>query len=149
MPGNRSKELRGTSPRVLTPTKRHGGFTLIEIVIALFVLITALLALISTTVIVVKSNTFSQTMTTATTLAKDKMEQLKNTAYASLTGGTDYAKPDSTVLTASTSETTYTRTWTVTNDGTPAAGMKTITVSVVWAWQGENHTVLISSIVAI
>ncbi|MDP2840356.1 MAG: prepilin-type N-terminal cleavage/methylation domain-containing protein [Syntrophales bacterium] len=111
------------------------GFTLIEILIAVFILVTALLGVISTTVIVIKSNSLSKTMTTATTLAKDKMEQLKYTGYDSL-AGTD------------TADSIYSRTWTVTADGSPAAGMKTIVVTVQWSWQGATRNVALTTIVA-
>jgi prepilin-type N-terminal cleavage/methylation domain-containing protein len=102
------------------------GFTLIEIMITIFLLVVALLGIVSTSVIVMKTNSFSKTMTTATTLAKAKMEVLKNTDYDSLTGGTE------------TVESVFTRTWTVTNN-TPATDMKTIEVNVTWTWQaGAN-----------
>ena len=111
------------------------GFTLVEIMIAIFILVIALLGLISVTVMVIKGNSFSKTMTTATTLAKDKMEELKNTAYGSLAGGTD------------TAESIYTRTWTVTNNS-PAPNMATIEVKVQWNWQGAIRNVTLNSIVA-
>ncbi len=111
------------------------GFTLLEVLIVIFLLVTALLGSISTTVMVIKSNSLSKTMTTATTLAKDKMEQLKNTGYDSL-AGTD------------TADSIYTRTWTVTADGSPAAGMKTIVVTVQWNWQSAPHNVALTTIVA-
>jgi Tfp pilus assembly protein PilV len=105
---------------------RPRGFTLIEITIAIFLFVIALLGIVSTSVIVTKANSFSKTMTTATTLAKDKMEVLKNTDYDSLTGGTE------------TVESIFTRTWVVTNN-TPATDMKTIEVNVTWIWQaGAN-----------
>ena len=111
------------------------GFTLIEVIIAGFILVIAIFGVISTTVIVIKTDSLSKTMTTATTLAKDKMEQLKNTGYDSLEG-TD------------TADSIYTRTWTVTADGSPAAGMKTIVVTVQWNWQSAPHNVSLTTIVA-
>ena len=122
----------------MSELRNHKGFTLVEIMIAIFILVIALLGLISVTVMVVKGNSFSKTMTTATTLAKDKMEQLKNTDYGSLAGNTD------------TAESIYTRTWTVSSDppGSPAAGMKTIAVTVTWNWQGTPRNVTLQSIVA-
>jgi type IV pilus assembly protein PilV len=116
------------------------GFTLIEILIAIFILVTALLGLISTTVIVIKSNSLSKAMTTATTLAKDKMEQLKNTGYGSSTSPA--------INVSETIESIYTRTWTVTANGSPAAGMKTIVVTVQWNWQSAPHNVSLTTIVA-
>lgn len=117
----------------------NGGFTLIEVMIAVFILVTALLGIISTTLIVVKSNTLSKTMTTATTLARDRMEQLKNTGYDNLAGGTDNTTMNNSI---------YTATWTVTADGTPAAGMKTIVVTVGWNWRGVQRSVAVTTIVA-
>ena len=127
--------------------RNNKGFTLVEIMIAVFILVIALLGLISVTVMVIKGNSFSKTMTTATTLAKDKMEQLKNTGYGSLAGSTDYAKLDSTAQATQTAESIYTRTWTVTNDS-PAAGMKTVEVTVQWNWQNVARNVTLSSIIA-
>jgi Tfp pilus assembly protein PilV len=120
------------------PSKRRGGdggFTLIEVVIAMFFLAVAMLGIISTTVMVIQSNSFGKTLTTATTLAKDRMEVLKNTKYANLIAGSD------------TVDSMYARTWTVTNNS-PAADMKRINVSVVWTWRGTSHTVNLESIAA-
>ena len=107
---------------------------MIENIIAIFILVVALLGLLSTTVIVVKANSFGRTMTTATTLAQDKMESLKNTGYADLVSGADMI------------QSLYARTWTVTADS-PAANMKTIVVSVGWSLQGGPHDVTVSCIV--
>jgi type IV pilus assembly protein PilV len=104
------------------------GFTLIEVMIAIFLLVAALLGLASVTTSVIKGNSFSQTLTTATTLAKDKMEELKATAYISLPAGpvTDYASANGTVQTSATGS-YYTRFWTA-----PGTNTKTITVTVIW-----------------
>jgi type IV pilus assembly protein PilV len=115
--------------------RNHKGFTLVEILVAMGILTIALLGLVSVTVMVVKGNSFSKTLTTATTLAKDKMEQLKNTGYDSMAGGTD------------TAESVYTRTWTVANNS-PAADMKTVVVTVQWNWQGMARNVTLQSILA-
>ncbi|HOG08693.1 MAG: prepilin-type N-terminal cleavage/methylation domain-containing protein [Syntrophales bacterium] len=127
----------GDDNRAITVSRprRSRGFTLIEIMIAIFLLVVAMLGVISVTVMVIKGNSFSKTMTTATTLAADKMEELKNTAYASVVSGND------------TQETLYTRTWVVTNNS-PATGMKTVVVTVAWNWQGNNHDVVLRSIVS-
>lgn len=111
------------------------GFTLIEVLIAMFLLVVALLGMASVTVMVIKGNSLSKTMTTATTLAKDKMEQLKNTGYDSLAGSTD------------TVESIYTRTLTVT-DNSPTTNMKTVEVKVQWNWQNVARNVTLRSIVA-
>lgn len=124
--------------------RNKNGFTLVEVMVAMFILAIALLGLISLTTMVIKGNSFSKTMTTATTLAKDKLEQLKNTAYGSSSGYKSLSGGADTV------ESIYNRTWTVTPDppGTPAPGMKTIVVTVQWNWQGATRNVVLSSIVA-
>ena len=121
------------------------GFTLLEITVAVFLLVMALLGLISTTVIVIKSNSLSPTMTTATALAGEKMEELRNTAFSGIvSGGPETVDP------------IYSQSWTVTcqnkdNSNTgcsdSAVVMKTIVLTVAWPWQGQNHTVSLDTIV--
>jgi type IV pilus assembly protein PilV len=111
------------------------GFTLVEIMVAISIIAIGLLGLVSVTVMVIKGNTFSKTMTTATTLANDKMEQLKKTGYASLVSGAD------------TAQSIYTRTWTVMQDS-PVAGMKTVVVTVQWTWEGVVRNVTVRSLIA-
>ena len=120
--------------KMISKIENSSGFTLIEIMIAIFILVVALLGLISVTVMVIKGNSISKTMTTATTLAADKMEQLKRTGYDNSIGGTD------------TSNVGYSITWTVSNDGDPAAGMKTIVVTV--DRPGIGNDVVLRTIVA-
>ena len=115
-------------------TTGNRGFTLLEVLIVIFLLVTAFVGVISTTGVIINSNSLSKTMTTATTLAKGKMEQLKYTGYNSVPGND--------------TDSIYTRTWTVTADGSPAAGMKTIVVTVRWIWQSAWHEVVLTTIVA-
>ena len=111
------------------------GFTLIEVMIAIFILVVGLLGVAGVAVTVINGNAFSKEITTATTLAQDKMEELKNTRYSNITSGSD------------TQESIYTRTWTSTPDS-PAAGMKTIDVTVQFQWKGTAHNVTLNTIVA-
>jgi type IV pilus assembly protein PilV len=124
--------------RTVFKSGNRGGFTLIEVLIAIFLLVVALVGLASVTVMVIRGNSFSKTMTTATTLAKDKMEKLNNTNFDAIaTGGPDTPEPN------------YSRSWTVTD--TTVSGqvvMKTITVTVTWPWQGQNRTVSLDTIIA-
>jgi type IV pilus assembly protein PilV len=131
--------------RKLSPQKNGKGFTLIEILIAILLLVIALVGLASVTVSVIKGNDLSRMVTTATTLAKDKMEELKNVSatsagYDALTGSSD------------TVEAIYTRQWTVGAVGTTAPDndttkMKKITVTVTWTWNGQSHNVTLDTIV--
>ncbi len=116
--------------------RNNNGFTLIEILIALFILVVGLLGVISVATTVINGNAFGKEITTATTLAQDKMEELKGTDYTSITSG----GPE-------TQQSIYTRTWTVTSDS-PVAGMKTIEVTVEFTWKGTTHNVALKTIVA-
>ena len=132
----------------MSELRNHKGFTLVEIMIAIFILVIALLGLVSVTVMVIKGNSFSKTMTTATTLAKDKMEQLKNLSYdnTSLTGDTSSAGLQHDDA-GNPLETIYTRQWWVRKDY-PATDMKTITLSVSWSWQDASRQVELKTIMA-
>jgi len=107
------------------------GFTLIEILIAMLILTVALLSLVSVTVMVIKGNSLNKMRNTATTLAKDKMEELKVVSYDSLPTAiqTDYATAEGVVQAGATGY-YFTRTWEAPQIGTTNA--KTITVTVTW-----------------
>jgi len=128
-------------------TPRNGkGFTLVEIMIAMLLLVIALVGLASVTVSVIKGNDLSRMVTTATTLAKDKMEELKN---LSTTGAGYDALP---AIGSETKETIYTRDWTVGAVGATAPDndttkMKKITVTVTWTWNGQSHNATLNAIV--
>ncbi len=110
------------------------GFTLIEIMIAMFVLAIGLLGAAGVATTIISGNTLGKEITTATTLAQDKMEELKGTTYLSIAPGSD------------TQESIYTRTWTVTSDS-PVTGMKTIDIVVAFSWKGSPHNVTLQTMV--
>ena len=112
----------------------NDGFTLIEIMIAILILVIALLGIAGVTVSVINGNAFSKEITSATTLGQDKMEELKNTDYGSIASGSD-------------TDSIYTRTWTVTANS-PVANTKTVEVEVSWSRGGNTHDVTLKTIVA-
>ena len=112
--------------------RNNKGFTLVEVLIAMFILVVALLGMAAVTVSVINGNSFSKEVTSATTLAQDKMEELKDTAYSSLASGSD-------------TNSIYTRTWTVTS---PISDAKTIVIVVSWSRSGNAHNVSLRTIVA-
>jgi type IV pilus assembly protein PilV len=118
------------------------GFTLIEVMVAVALLVIGILGLIATATSVIQGNAISRQMTTATTLAEERMEILKRLSYtaADLTAGShsDPGNPLSSI---------YTRTWTVT-DNSPAANMKTVQVTVSWTRKGSAHSVNLNTIIA-
>lgn len=127
------------------------GFTLIEVLISIFLLVTAVFAIMATTNMIIQENGLNKMRSTAITLAKDKMEILKNSSavnYTAITGGTDYATVDSVVQTTATGA-FYTRTWTITNvtNETPVAFIRKIDVTVTWSWHGINKNVSSTTIV--
>ena len=113
------------------------GFTMIEIIIAVLLLTVGLIGIVSVSVMVIDGNQFSKTMTTATSLAKDKLEELQNASYENITSST---APE-------TKENIYQRSWTVTADS-PAVNMKTIVVTVTWPWKGQTKDVTLRTIIA-
>jgi len=117
--------------------QKSGGFTLIEVMIALLLILIGLLGVAGVAVNIIQANTFSRQITTATTLAEEKMETLKGTAYGSLGSGSD---------TPSQLPSGSLRTWTVTVD-TPLTATATITVTVTFPWKGRNHNVILQTIV--
>lgn len=100
---------------------RTRGFTLIEVLIALFILSFVLLGMSSMVFSVIRGTGQSKEMSTADTLVQEKMEELKNTAYTALASSSvDESRSRGGV--------TYARGWTVSMSG----NIKTITVTVNW-----------------
>ena len=129
-----------------TPHAGEGkGFTLIEVLIAIFLLMVALVGLASVNVSVIKGNDLSKMVTTATTRAKNKMEALKNA------GATGYTTdPLSVGSHTDTVEAPYARQWEVGAVGTvsPDNKMKEIKVTVFWSWNGQDHKVELPTIIS-
>lgn len=142
------------------------GFTLLEVLIAMFILTVAILALVSVTVTVIKGNASNKMVTTATTLAKDQLETIKNTT---LTSDAGFGSIASTSWAAVSGFPQYERRWTVTpmptGDNTVCAGLrspytcctgsgtgncpdkKKVTMEVRWQRQGSWHTVSLDTII--
>lgn len=105
----------------------HFGFTLIEVLIALFVLTVVLLSLSAVVVSVMRATVQSEETATATTLMQDKIESLKNASFSSLSSGSD-------VITLG--GITYNRRWDITTVDT----LKMAIVTVDWTSRGSHST---------
>ena len=112
------------------------GVTLIETMLAIAIIAIGLFAVMSLATIVTKGNTHSKRVTTATTMAQDKMEYFKKVDY-------------SNVLGTSTVTTDYYLVAVVQNN-TPSTNTKTITVNVYWnpATATSSHKVELQTILA-
>lgn len=115
------------------------GFSLLEILVAITLLSIGLLGMASLTIGIIQGNTSGNRVTTATTLAQDKMEDIKRLGYGGTSAGTVTEDYNSI-----TNYSSYKRV-TVTTDGTPSTGMKSVNVTVYWdsdAYSATLQTIL-------
>ena len=112
--------------------KRESGFTMIELLVAMFILTTALLAISSMVYSVMNATSLSKENGTATALMQDKMENLKHKVVSSLASGND---------TITLGNMNYLRQWSVAS----SANTRTITVTVTWTNRGP-HTVRMTTL---
>ena len=119
---------------------KDNGFTLLEVLVAIVILSIGLLGMASLTVGIINGNKFSNNMTTATTLAQDKMEDIRRTAFATVADEPRAALPSPYAA--------YKREVTAIIDS-PAPGMKTVSVKVFWGGASmEDHNVELKTILA-
>ncbi len=94
------------------------GFLMIEIMFAIAIIAIGLFAVMSLTTGVIKGNMQSKKATTATMLARDKLEYFKGIGYENIVG-TDTVSNDF-----------YLQAYV--QDNVPSTNMKTVTVNVYW-----------------
>lgn len=118
----------------------HKGLTLLEAVIAMALFFIAVLVFAGVAVTASKGAAASKHLTTATTLAQSKLEQVRSTGYdpaAALETTEAYGTiPDSDL---------YQRVVRM-ETGRPVPGLQTATVTVWWA--DDRHSVTVSTILA-
>ncbi|MGH8004062.1 MAG: type IV pilus modification PilV family protein [Limisphaerales bacterium] len=106
--------------------KNDKGFTLIEVMISMVILAIGILGLAPLMVLSIYSNTYSQDLTRATSVAQDRIEQLKNAGNFAVM---PYTETDPDI------DGTYDRTILVddaSTDGTVPAGVYRIKVTISW-----------------
>jgi len=129
--------------------KGSRGFTLIEIMVSLLVLTVGFLGVIGLLYTTIDRNRFAGQITEATTLAQDKIEQLKALGYDvadsrySSYGATGFSELVS--ATGDTGSGIYTRTTAVAGTN-PRYGE--FHVSVKWARAGTQHSVSLQTIMS-
>ena len=112
------------------------GFLMIEVILAIAILAVGLFAVMSLATIVIKGNAHSKMVTTATTLAQDKMEYFKGIGYDNISG------------TANVSNDYYLEA--LVQNNIPDTNTKTVTVGVYWnpGTATSSHKVTLQTIFA-
>ena len=124
------------------PVTNHKGLTLLEAVIAMGLFMVAVLALAGVAVTASKGAAASKHLTTAATLAQDKLEQVRNAGYdAGLTASIETTEAYATIPDFPL----YQRVVRM-QPGRPVSGLQTATVTVSWA--DDRHSVTVSTILA-
>lgn len=108
-----------------------GGFTLLEVLFAIVILTIGLLGTAGLTTGIIRGNHFSKNITSATAAAQSQLESIKSAGYSNATA-TNF--PNDSVTMGGTN---FTRTTTITSNS-PAANMKTVSVTV--SWTESNNT---------
>ena len=108
------------------------GFTLLEVLVAIFILTIGLLGTAGLTTGIIRGNHYSKNITSATAAAQSQLESVKSSGYANAVAANF---PTDTV---SMGGMTFNRVTTITS-GSPAANMKTISVAVTWT-ESNNTT---------
>jgi len=122
--------------------KGSQGFTLIELLIAIVILSVGLLGMAALAVGIINGNKMSNDLTTATTLAQDKMEDVRRLGYSGVSATTATVTENYNSITGYAA---YKRV-TVTTVDSPAVGMKTMTVTTYW--KSDDHSVEVKTILA-
>lgn len=125
--------------------RREEGFTLLEALIAMTIVSIALLATGSLLFAITGFNRHSRQRTAATTLAQDRLEEMKLIPYSTIIGGTTTETGlDEDGNTGG--DAIYDRVIVI--DDTSYPGMKTIAVTVNWNHMGDIRNVTLRSAVS-
>ena len=116
---------------------RSKGFMLVEVMAALALLGIAFAGLSPLVMVTLRSMDHARRVTTASEFARDKIEDIRNTAYTAVASGSD-------TVTEGGTGATYARTWT--SAAGPSANTKLVTVTVSWTAR-TAHTVSLQTIV--
>jgi len=120
--------------------RKSRGFTLIEVLVAICILVIGMLAVLSALVTTMEQNLNNLSMDEAVRIAEQQMNQLRNTSFTGLTNGN---------LPITRNFRNFTRTfnvvWTVTN---LSASSRTIQVVVSWTHKGILHQHNVTSIMS-
>lgn len=123
-------------------TLDNKGFTFLEILVAMVVLSIGFLGIAAVTASMVRGNSFSNRLTTATTLAQERMEEIRRLGYSGISTADTTTVEDYNSI---ANHPLYKRV-VRTNMKNPADGMKMVTVAVYWG--SDTHSVSLKTILA-
>jgi len=132
-----SKQKQQHSPHI----RKSSGFTLLEVLVAMVILTVGLLGMASLCVGIIKGNELSREVSSATTCAREQIEDIERSGYTNAAAGT--------VTEGYGSITNYSdyKRKTIIVDNTPTGtDMKSITVTVYW--DSDNHQVQLKTFMA-
>jgi len=118
------------------------GFTLLEVLVAMVILAVGLLGMASLSIGIIKGNAFSKEISSATTCAREKLEDVERLGFS------DTPATNTTVTESYNSMTEYAdyKRETITTVNTPVTDMKTITITVYW--DSDSHQVQLKTFLA-
>lgn len=121
----------------LTSSRSNSGFTLLEVMIALAIVGTALVTCLGLTNSCLRSHEQVQRITTATMLAQHKMSELEAAARRK--------ELDSVATQGQWSQPYNQYHWEITYFDTPVKGVQRVNVAIVWGKKQRNEEVSIDS----
>lgn len=124
----------------------HGGFTLLEVVIAMLLLAIGVLALMTLQIRSIQSNAFSNCMTVAACFAREEVERLRATRWDDINDGTFFDTVSDTDPGTGATRMTFMRQWVIQTDG--SGRMKHVSVTVLWDRQGRPHQITLATRIA-
>ena len=124
MPAADTKKFR------ISLIEREEGFTLNEILVAIALIVIGVLGFSVNTIGVIQGNFISNNVTVATSLAQDKLEELK--APGTFTNVSNCSSPPDHLTAVGASGGIYDRCWIISDRADLGAGLKEIDVTVSW-----------------
>lgn len=112
-----------------TNFRKKGGFTLLELLVALTILSVGLLGTAALTTGIMRGNFFSKNITSATAVAQTTIEGAQRVGYAAV--NTYVADSSKVPPTVSLGGVSFSQSASVTNNS-PASNMKTVSITVSW-----------------
>ena len=120
---------------------KNDGSSLLEVLMALVLVSVVMLGISGFSAVSIKGTAFSQKMTIATSLAQDKLEEVRRIGYRpSVSGLQTWTEPYGSI-----SDAPLFKRVVVTEANTPSQGLQKVTVTV--EWNRDSHSVSFSTLV--